>query len=198
MLMQPTSPDPKFDFMLKNNQQTKRRLPLPTLPRPAKIILTVVAVIFLLILASSLLSGRGGGGTKDIISAMARGQETLRVTQIIQPQLQDPSAQALAATASSSLASDQQQLKAYLATNHTKIGTAQLAADTDKTTDASLQTALQNNNLDTAYVAYLKTSLNEYQTSLQTAYSSAGTKGKVILKAAFDSTGTLLASPQLK
>ena len=196
--MQPTSPDPKFDFMLKNNQQAKRRLPLPLLPRPAKIILAVVVAIFVLILAFSLLAGRSGGGTQSIISALARGQETLRVTQIIQPQLQDPAAQALAATASSTLSSDQQQLKAYLATNHTKVGTAQLAADTNKTTDSALQTAQQNNNLDTAYVSYLKTSLSEYQTSLQTAYKSAGTKGKVILKSAFDSTTTLLASPQLK
>jgi hypothetical protein len=198
--MQPTSPDPKFDFMLKNNPQPKRGLALPNMPKPVKVILGVVAGLLLLIVIGSLLSGRKSAGTQPIINAMARGQEILRVTQLTQQQLplRDPAAQALAATVSSSLTSDQQQLRAYLANNNTKPSTAQLAADSDKTTDSSLQSASQNNNLDTAYVAYLKDSLAKYQTDLQTAYKSTGPKGKVVLKSAFDSTTTLLSSPQLK
>jgi hypothetical protein len=198
--MQPTSPDPKFDFMLKNNQMAKRGLGLPPMSKPVKIILGAVLGIFILIIISSALSGRGKGATQPIINAMARGQEILRVTKLTQQQLplQDPTAQALSATVYSSLSSDQQQLSAYLAANHAKVSTALLAADVDKASDAQLQSASQNNNIDSAYEDYLKTSLPKYQTDLQTAYKSAGPKGKVLLKSAFDSTTTLLSAPQLK
>jgi hypothetical protein len=73
-----------------------------------------------------------------------------------------------------------------------------LAADIDKTTDTQLQSASQNNNLDATYMGYLKVNLAKYQADLQTAYKAAGPKGKTILKNAFDSTATLLGSPQLK
>ena len=198
--MQPTSPDPKFDFMLKNKPQAKRGMGLPNVPKPVKIILGIVVGLFLLIIISSVLSGRNKGATQPIVNAMARGQEIIRVTQLTQQQLplQDPTTQALAATVFSSLTSEQQQLISYLAANHTKVSKVQLAADTDKTTDSNLQSASQNNNMDEAYVSYLKTNLAAYETDLQTAYKSAGPKGKAILKSAYDSTVTLLNSQLLK
>jgi hypothetical protein len=198
--MQPTSPDPKFDFMLKNNAQPKRGLALPRMSKPVKIILGAIVAVILLVIISSVLSGHKGGATKQITAALARGQETLRVTQLSQQQFkfQDPTTQALAATVSSSLASDQQQLVAYLAKSHIKVSKLQLAADGDKNTDASLQTASQNNSLDSAYTSYLKDSLAKYQTDLQAAYATAGPNGKAILKSAFDSTAVLLGSAPLK
>jgi hypothetical protein len=198
--MQPTSPDPKFDFMLKNNPQPKRGVPLPRMSKPVKIILGVIVGLILLTVISSLLSGRNSGANQPIINAMARDQEILRVTQLVQQQLrlQDPTTQALAATVSSVLSSDKQQLGTYLANNKAKPSLAVLAADLDKNADAQLQSASQNNNLDTAYAAYVKDGLTKYQSDLQTAYKSAGPKGKLILKSAFDSTTTLLGSSQLK
>jgi hypothetical protein len=200
MLMQPQNPDPKFDFMLKNNQPAKRGLPLPRMSKPVKIIAGAIFAVILLIVVSSVLSSRNKGATQPIINAMARGQETLRVTLLAQQQLhlQDPTTQAVAATVSSSLASDQAQLKAYLLNNHTKLSTAQLAGDIDKNTDTQLQSASQNNSLDSAYVTYLKDSLSKYQADLQTAYKDAGPKGKAILKSASDSAGILLSTPPLK
>jgi hypothetical protein len=199
MLMQPQSPDPKFDFMLKDNQPAKRGLALPNMPKPVKIILAAIIGVILLIIIYSLLSGRSSGATQPVINSMARGQETLRVTKLVQQlQPQDPTTQALAATVSAALSSDQAQLKSYLAANHTKPSAALLAADADKSADTQLQSASQNNSLDAAYAAYLKTNLAKYQTDLQTAYQSAGPKGKAILKVAFDSTTTLLSTPPLK
>lgn len=197
--MQPQSPDPKFDFMLKDNQKPKRRLALPGMSKPVKIILGVVLAVFILIIISSTLSGRNKGATQPIINAMARGQETLRVTHAVQLlNLQDPTTQAVAATTLSSLTSDQQQLKVYLANNHTKLSAALLAADLDKTTDAQMLSASQNNNLDQAYKTYLQQSLTKYQADLQIAFKLAGPKGKTILKNAYDGAGTLLANPPLK
>jgi hypothetical protein len=198
--MQPQNPDPQFDFMLKNSPQPKRSLALPSMSRPVKIAAFAILGILLLIITSSVLSGRKDGGTQSIISAAAREQEILRVTQLAQTQqtLRDPGTTALAATVTSTLTSQKAQLTAYLAQNHTKLSKLQLAADTDKTVDAQIQDASQNNQLDSAYKNYLKQALAKYQAELQTAYKSAGPKGKLILKDAFDSNDTLLANAPLK
>jgi hypothetical protein len=124
----------------------------------------------------------------------------LRVTSLAQSQLQlqDPQTQALAATVTAAISSDQKQLTDYLAASKTKVGTAQLASATDKNTDSSLQTASRNNNLDSAYVNYLKSALTKYQSDLQTAFKSAEPNGKVLLQQAFESANTLLTTAPLK
>jgi DNA-binding response OmpR family regulator len=159
-----------------------------------------VVGLIILIIISSLLSGRKSGSTQPIALALARNAETLRVTTLAQTQLrlQDPQTQALAATVNASLTSDKAQLLSYLAINHAKVGTSQLAIDTDRSTDANFQTASQNNSLDSAYVAYLKTALPKYQTDLINAYNAAGSNGKKLLSSSYDSTKALLATPPLK
>jgi len=200
MFMQPTSPDPKFDFMLKNNQQPKRSWGLPGLSKPIKIGLGITLAIILLVIISSVLSSHKNSSTQPLLNSVARGHEILRVTQLTQGQLplQDPETKAVAATVFSTLTSDQQQLTSYLALTHIKLSKTQLAADTDKNTDAQLQDASQNNDLDTAYKNYLKDSLNKYAADLQEAFKTAGPKGKAIIKSAFDSTNALLSSGPLK
>ncbi len=199
--MQPQSPDPNFDFMLKENQAPKKRLPLLplNLPKPARIALAAIAGLFVLIIVVSLLSSRSNSGFKDFSGVLARCQETLRVTAAAQQlNLQDPQTQALAATVTSALTSDKTQMTKYLSQNHHPISTTQLAADLNKSTDAAFQSAAQNNGLDTAYVSYLKDNLARYETDLQTAYKTAGPNGKALLSNAFNSTKALLDSPPLK
>jgi hypothetical protein len=197
--MQPQSTNTNFDFMLKENPQPKQSL-LPTIPRPAKIALIVILAIFGLIIVFSLFSGRNKGSTQGIVAAVSRGQETLRVTAIVQQQLhlQEPQTQALAATVSTTLSSDIQQMTGYMAKNHIKVSQVQLASATDKSTDSSLQTASQNNNLDSAYINYLKTALAKYESDLQASYKSAGPNGKQLLQTAYDSANTLLTTAPLK
>lgn len=198
--MQPQSPKPDFDFMLKDNQPAKRSLTMPSLPKPIKIVLLVIVSITLVTVALSWFSGRNSGANQPIINVMARGNEILRVTTLVQTQLQlqDPQTKALASTVSSSLSSDQAQLKAYMMKNNVKVGTVVLAGLTDKSTDASLQSASQTNSLDTAYVDYLKGALTKYKERLSLAHTLAGPNGKKILKDAYDSTQVLLSSPPLK
>lgn len=188
--------------MMNNQQPARRRLPLPSLnlPRPIKIILLAVGGIILLVIIFSVLGNRSSGSATAFAGVLARGQETLRVTQLVQQQLQlqDPQTQALAATVSSSLTSDQVQLKNYLARIHISVSAVQIAADTDKSTDTSLQTAQQNNNLDGAYVSYLQGSLARYEQDIQKAYKLAGPNGKKLLNNSFDGVQTLLSSPPLK
>ncbi len=199
MLMQPQSPNPDFDFMLKDQPAKKRILPSLNLSRPVKIGLGAVIAIVVIIIISSLLSGRNAGKTQPFIDVLARGQETLRVTSYVQQlQLQDPQTQTMAATAASALASDKQELISYLTKNHINVSAKALGADDDKTTDTSLQTAAQNNNLDSAYAAYMRDALSKYETDIQTAYKTAGSNGKKILNDASISTTTLLNSAPLK
>jgi hypothetical protein len=199
MLMQPQNPDPKFDFMLKNQPQAKHSFGLTAAPKFVKIGLGVVFIIILLIIVGSFLGGRNKGLSQATAGALARGQETLRVSAAVQQlKLQDPTTQALAATVTTTLTSDQQQLENYLATNNAKLSKLQLAADTDKTSDSQMQTASQNNSLDQAYITYLQQSLSKYQTDLQTAYNAAGPKGKALIKGSLESTNTLLTNPPLK
>jgi hypothetical protein len=198
--MQPKSPNKDFDFMLKQDKPAKRGLLMPALPKPAKIGLSVLGAIIVVIIISSLLSGRKSGSTTAFEGALARAQETLRVTTFVQQKLslKDPQTQALAATVNSALSSDKQQITSYLAQNHINVSAAQLAADTDKTTDTSLQSAAQNNSLDAAYVNYLKSALGKYATDLQNTYKLTGPNGKKILAGTFESTRTLLNSPPVK
>src|SRR5579862_8131295 len=144
MAMQPQNPNPDFDFMFKDKQSSKKSLlPSLNLPKPAKIGLAIVVGLIILTVISSLLSGRNKGSTQAFIDVLARGQETQRVTQLVQQQLQlqDPQTIALAATVSSSLASDTAQITSYLSKDHIKVNSAQLAADKEPSTDASMQTA---------------------------------------------------------
>jgi hypothetical protein len=200
MLMQPTSPDPKFDFMLKNNPQSRRGLGLSGLSKPLKIGLGITLGIILLVIISSVLSGRKNGSIQPLLGVVARNHEILRVNQLTKSKLplQDPETKAVAATVYSSLTSEQQQLTAYLAATHIKLTKAQLAADTNTNTDAQLQDASQNNDLDTAYKSYLKEALNKYAADLQAAYKAVGPNGKVIMKNAFESVTALLQTGPLK
>ena len=199
--MQPKSPNPDFDFMLKNRQASKKRLPLPSLnlPKPVKIVLAAVAGLLILVVILSLLSGRGNANSKNMISVLARCQETLRVTAVAQQlTFRDPQTQALAATVTDVFSSENAQLSKYLSGNHISASAGQLAVDKNPAIDSSFQSASQNNSLDATYVSYLKNALGLYETDLQTAYKTSGPNGKIILNNAFDSAKTLLNSPPLK
>lgn len=185
--------------MLKDNKAPKKRLSLPNIPKPIKIILGIFVGLFLIIVILSFFSGRKSGANQPIINVLSREQEIVRVSTYAQQQLhfQDQATQALAATVSSALSSEKSQLSAYLAKNGTKVNVKLLAGDLDKTSDTALQTAAQNNGLDAAYVAYLKDNLAKYESELQTAFKVAGANGKTLLSEAFNSTKTLLAIPPL-
>jgi len=197
--MQPTSPDGQFDFMLKNNPPPNSGF-LPNIPKIVKIVAIAIIGVMLIAIIASVFTGRSNVASQPIINSLSDGQEILRVTTLTDSQLplQDPTVQALAATVSSTLTSDQSSLNDYLAKNGVKISKLELSAKTNKTTDAQLQSASQNNNLDSAYQNYLKDSLAKYALSLKTAYKVSGPKGQELLKKAFDSTTVILTSPPLK
>jgi hypothetical protein len=197
--MQPKSPSPDYDFILKDNQAQKRRLPMPNLTKPVLIGVGVIVGLIIIAIIGMVLSGKNKGKYQPYESVMARGAETLRVTKLVQQlQLQDSQTQALAATVNSAMSSDQQQYTSYLAKNGVKVSATLLAADTDKSTDNSLQTASQGNSLDSAYETYLKTALAKYQDDLQSAFVTSGPAGKVLISNSIESTRALLNTAPIK
>lgn len=154
-----------------------------------------VGLILLIILASVILGG--GGASKDLISALARGQEITRVSTIAQPQLRDSDLQGLAATTIVSLTSQQAQISTYLKSTGSKIDQKTLAQYHNSKTDSDFKTAAINGNLATAYTQYLKQNLEAYAASLQAAYKNGSSKTKTTVAPALISAQTLLKSPQI-
>ncbi len=192
--------NPDYDFILKDQQQPKKGLGLPGsgLPKTVKIIIGVVVGFFVVIVLYSVLAGHKTTNSDQLVAVMGRAQEISRVSALVQQQSKDTNTLNLAATTAISLSSDQSQLTDYLKKNHKKVSPNQLLLYKNKDTDTELQSAQQNNNLESYYVTYLKKELNTYHDNLASAFASAGQNGKAILQNSNGSVEILLSSPQLK
>lgn len=192
---------PQYDFILKNGENRPKKLglklPFSNLPKPILIGLAAVFGFFLIIILLSLLGGRGSGTSDKYLRVMARAQEIARVSDLVSAKSASSDTKSLAITVSTSLNSEQNQLGAYLKSAHLKYSSKSLAIYLNKNTDASLNAAAQNNSLDQTYFGYLKTQLSAYQSSIRTAYQSAGQAAKPILYSFLASVQTIMASPQL-
>ena len=186
----------KFDFMLKQQPKPqKSKFSLPS-NKPVKILLIAGAVLVVAILMASIFGG-GGNDSKKVIDLIAQSQEVIRISQLEDQQFKDANTKNLSATTQMTLESQQTAFAAYLKKNKVKYGPKDLAIRTNKTTDAQLQIADQNNNLEDAYALYLSNTLTTYQNSMNTLYKSTkSTSLKTALQSAFSSVGVLLRSPQ--
>ena len=184
---------------MNSGQAPKKHFSLPkvNLPKPVKIAIGVIVALIIVIVLSSILFGNKTGSYQPYLSTLARAQEITRVSALAQDDSQDQTVQNLAATVQTTLSSQQAQITAYLKSNKASFGAKQLAADSDKSADAALQTATQNNNLQSVYQAYLKQNLALYKADISAAYAKAGPQGKTVLDNAYASVQTLLASPPL-
>ena len=193
----PPSPRSQFEFMLKDPQATKGKLYLPTnLPKPALILIVLVGVVFLALIVSVIFGG-SSNNYPQILDLAAQDQEILRVSTTFQQDFNDTSTQNISATAVATLSTQQTQYLNYLATTKYKYKLTQLNSHLNKTTDTNLQNAIQNNNFDATYLAYLKTAVQSYQQSMNTVNQTSTKNFQKILKAAYASNKVLLQSPQL-
>ena len=160
--------------------------------------MAVVGGLFVLVILYSLFLGGKATNSDQLTAVAARAEEIARVSALVQSGSHSADTQGLAATTGAVMASQEQQVQAYLATNKTKVDKNKLAARLDKSTDAALATALQNNNYDQTYFDYLKANLTSYQNDLTTAYKGAGKKAQAILDMAYASVQALRSAPQLK
>lgn len=188
-----------FDFMLKQKNEQKKRLGwLSKLNTPAKLLLAAAAGLIVAILAAAVLGGGENNGDQ-VVDLMAQNQEIVRVSKLQEQKFKDQDTKDLSATAQAVMSSQKFQFSNYLSQAEVKYSPQQLSAKMNQSTDTDLQTAAQNNNLDQAYVAYLKNSLSTYLNSLNTTLQTAKSQSlKDTLESAQNSIETLLNSPKFK
>ncbi|HEY5550222.1 MAG TPA: hypothetical protein VIK37_03450 [Candidatus Saccharimonadales bacterium] len=190
-----------FGFML-NQQQP----PAPTSPtarfakfgKPAKLLILALIALIIVIVVALIFSG-GDKNSNQVLNLMTQNQEIVRVSQLQDQKFTDANTKGLSATTQSVMSSQKVELADYLAKAKVKYGEQQLATGLNKNTDTELEAAAKNNNLDQAYISYLKTSMVEYLNSLNETFQATKSKTlKSTLQSAYDSIQTLLKSPQFK
>lgn len=201
MLMQPNnSPNPDYEFILKDSPVAKRSL-MPNLSKITLVIIGVVVSVMLLVLVYGIFFRGGSGGSVDnLINAMGRAQEISRISSEQKTNLKDPTVVSLATTVSITTSSDQAQINKYLKKQGAKVDQKKLAVfkSNNKELDTNLEQAVSNNTIDTAYINYLKSSLADYSNALKKAYTeSESAATKEVIKNIFDSTQILLTTSAL-
>jgi hypothetical protein len=190
-----------FDFMLKQQPAQPNQSPtgkLSRLSRPAKLLILAVVGLLISIVAAVILGG-GNSNSQQVLGLMAQNQEIVRVSQLQDEKLRDPSTKGLSATTQAALKSQNAQLGDYLSKAGVKYDPKQLGAKQNKNTDSELQAAEQNNNLDQAYINYLKNALTNYLNSLESVYPTSKSRTlQESLSQSYDSVETLLKSSQFK
>ena len=171
---------------------------LSGVPRPAKIAALVVVGLFFLVIIYSVFFAKKTSNSDQMVVVAGRAQEIARVSELVIRNSKDNDGLSLATTMDEAMTSQEVQLRSYLAKQKVKLDPKLLLTYVNKSTDASLAEAQQNNAYEQAYYSYLKDSLTRYQTSLNTAYSAAGPKGKALLSDANESVKTILSASQLK
>lgn len=192
----PASPN-QFDFILKEEPRAKSPFGLPGLPKWALLIIGGAILIIIIIVVSSLLRAGSSGNTEKLYKLITSADEISRVSSLAITESKSQETKNIASTTQEALASNTQQITAYLQSK-IKIEPAKIAAVPNTTTDEQLKTAGLNNNYDQVYLAYLKSSLNDYASQLSEAYKTANAESKPILAGAYSSTQTILSDPQLK
>jgi len=192
--MQQDQNQANYDFIFNSSNKPQKSGGLPKMSKPLTFVVLVVILMLALIIVGSILGNKKKSvlGLPDIYG---QSQEIIRVSTQEQPLMRDPGAIAILATTRSILTSNQTDLKSYMGTHKIRLDPKKMATFINKNTDTSLATALQNNNLDAAYLTYLKGALNAYLRSVQSAYSSTSdSKAKNILSGAYTNVQTLTES----
>jgi hypothetical protein len=152
------------------------------------VLLIIVGVVFAAILGSS-----GKEKTESLLTIAQDQTELIRVSTEASSHTTSLSAQNLAQGVQAAVTSDRGELLAYMNKNGQKPKPAQLAEKHSKTTDTTLQTALENNTYDIAFKDIVQSDLDAYMTALKKAYdANPGPNGKKLLSKQYDSAVLLL------
>jgi len=186
--------DSRFDFIL--NPQKKAGAGLAFISRiPRSILYPLIAVIALFgfIFVTSALNGRKNAWSKQLTDVMARQQEIIRVSNLVQQRSYlENTAINLNATVTATIGSDFAQSQTYLNGQKVKLNKKKLAIYVNRQTDSTLQAAAQSNTADSVYTEYIRQKLTDYTTSLRTTAPLMGPNGKKLLQEYFDSAVVIL------
>jgi hypothetical protein len=196
MQEQPKPGGQSYDFIFANQPKAGRKI-MPELPRPVLIIGAVLVLIILLIVFGSLL-GKQKSKTTGLSDVLGQAQEITRVSQMEEAKLQDPALLSLLNTTDLTLTSDQTALSKYMSAHKYTVDKTKVSSYKNSQTDSAMDSAAQNNNLDSVYLTYLRSNLNIYAADLKAAYAGTTDAGlKKILKEAYASVQVLMATSPL-
>ena len=190
------SPNPQYDFIFNGSNQPKKglRLSLPNLPKPILWTIGAVIAVILLVIVYSIIKNSGAPNPQPYINTAGRAQEISRVSSEVDNLTKDENTKNLATTTAASLSSQSDQIVDYAKSIKLKISNASLAAFKDTSIDDQLQSAVTSDSLPAVYEDYLKKQLTTYKTDLQTAFQTAGPRGKAMLQSAYNSADVILNS----
>lgn len=193
----PSSPNPQYDFIINADAGAKpgKRFGAPKLPKVLLIVVGGFVLVLVIAIGLGFLNRANKPNTQPYLDVLARSQEIVRVGELAKTNVKDADTLALLTTTNTALASENNQITAYVVSLGEIVDPKLLTGYKDASVDTELEKADQNGNLEETYLIYLKGALSGYLQSLRTAHSTAGPLGKPIMADAITSTENLLKSP---
>ncbi len=201
----PPAPQPNYDFILspQTPAKTQGKNPLHSTSLPIRLLICLVGLFILVIVVvviKGILSGKGTTWA-DWTSVAQQQQELIHLTSDVNQNTQQQSNlsttdQNFTQTSQLVLASEQQQLLAYMNSTSQKIDSKELSLRVSSAVDTELNTALGAGTFAQSFQQVMQQQLTQYEQDLNTANkATVGQKGQQLLKS--DYNGAQLLTQQL-
>jgi hypothetical protein len=185
----PSTPQPSdYSFITNPAPPPKPGLSLPGNSSVVRLIIALAGLLVLIIIFAVIKSALSGSSNQPALLSVAQDQQeiihlTTNVTQNSQGQLNVSTAsQNFAATARLASTTAQQQLLAYMKTNHMKTSAKQLNLKQSAATDSQLSAAATSGTYDSTFKQIMQNELGVYKQDLSHAYDlTKGPKGRQLL-----------------
>jgi predicted outer membrane protein len=192
----PQLPNNNFDFIM-NPAQAPHKSPFGGGSSMATRALVVVGGLFLLIIiiavAVNVFAKSGASFDKSAVLSVAQDQtEIIRLSTIGVQNSVSQNNKNFSVTTQLGMATEQQNLLAYLATKGYKPNPKSLLLKQSSKTTTLLESATSSSTFDVAYTGVMQQELQAYKQDLTKAYNSAGDSAKPVLKANYTTADLLL------
>lgn len=192
----PPPPAPDYNFIL-NPQQPKRpglfNFGGGSTAMRALVVIGIIFVLMIVFVAVRSALGGGSSATPALVTVAQDQQKLLHLAASGQQQSTSDTVQNFAATAQLSLASEQQELLAYLSDNGHKVGDKELGLAISQSTDDQLAAAKSASTFDDTFKTIMADNLKAYRSDLQKAYqATSGPKGRALLNDDYKAAQLLL------
>jgi hypothetical protein len=167
----------QYNFIMDSGKAAPSgKFPLSNTPKKGRIIIIVAGAIILAIIGSivaAMLSSGGDKTIKDLTLLSQQQQELVRIAEIGVQKARSTDAQNLALTTKYSISSDQKQTLTYLASQKHKVSAKTLGLRKNTQTDATLNSAAQNNRFDEVFTQTIGNLLLNYKAAVSQTYNDA-------------------------
>lgn len=183
----------QFDFIM-NPQKPQKKSLLPGGPKAKMIIFgLVIATVVIILLAVILSLFRSGDSTTESLVKVAQQQnEIIRISEDGTKKAGSEKAKKLATMTHMTVTTDQNNMINYLSKQKRKVKSKELGLLANKKTDSELAAAASNGRYDEVFTQIIKEKLEEYQSSLKSAYDTVGPNGKEVTSKSYDNVTLIL------